>query len=211
MRGTTRASTSGTATWPAWVPARSTPTGWTGPSIPRGTGLRFNRNKVLIDPYALGNINTLWDRNSAVGPEDNVATSMRSVVIDPTTYDWEGDRPLNIPLSETIIYEMHVRGFTKSPSSNVRHPGTFRGIIEKIPYLQVAGRHRGRAAADLRLRRDADSPRRAERSSCSPTTGATTPTRHCAPQSSYCVSPHLGTHLDEFRDMVKALHRPASR
>ena len=68
---------------------------------PTGTGLRFNPNKVLIDPYALGNIDNLWDRNSAVGPQDNVATSMRSVVIDPTTYDWEGDRPLNIPLSET--------------------------------------------------------------------------------------------------------------
>ena len=53
---------------------------------------------MLIDPNARGNINNLWDRDSAVGPEDNVATSMRSVVIDPTRYDWEGDRPLNPPL-----------------------------------------------------------------------------------------------------------------
>ena len=90
---------------------------------PTGTGLRFNRNKVLIDPYALGNINNLWDRNSAVGPQDNVATSMRSVVIDPTTYDWEGDQPLNRPMTETIIYEMHVRGFTKSPIVRRRASG----------------------------------------------------------------------------------------
>ena len=62
-----------------------------GPFEPSATGLRFNRNKVLLDPYALGNINTVWDRNNAVGPKDNMATSMRSVVIDPTTYDWEGD------------------------------------------------------------------------------------------------------------------------
>ena len=89
-----------------------------GPTDTARTGFRFNRNKVLIDPYALGNVNTLWDRQSAVGPQDNVATSMRCVVIDPHDYDWEGDQPLNIPLADTVIYETHVRGLTRSPTSN---------------------------------------------------------------------------------------------
>jgi len=177
-----------------------------GPFDPSGTGLRFNHNKVLIDPYALGNVNTVWERNNAVGPKDNVATSMRSVVIDPTTYDWEGDRPLNIPLSETIIYELHVRGFTKSPSSGVEHPGTFTGIIEKIPYLKSLGI----TAVELLPIFDFDETQILR---VGPTGQLLTnywgydPYGHWAPQSSYCVSPHLGTHLDEFRDMVKALHR----
>ena len=62
-----------------------------------GNGDRYNRNKVLIDPYARGNTDTLWNRGDACGPEDNLATSMRSVVIDTSGYDWEGDRPSTGP------------------------------------------------------------------------------------------------------------------
>src|SRR5712692_9126684 len=102
-------------------------------------GHRFNRNKVLIDPYAKGNTMTLWRRGSGCGPEDNVATSMRSVVIDTKRYDWEGDRPINRPMAETIVYEVHVGGFTRSHTAGVKNPGTFRGIVEKIPYLRVLG------------------------------------------------------------------------
>src|SRR5574337_938281 len=88
-----------------------------------GAGHRFNRNKVLIDPYAKGNTNSLWKRAAACGPDDNLKTSMRSVVIDTSGYDWEGDQPLNRPMEGTIIYEMHASGFTKSPNSGVSHPG----------------------------------------------------------------------------------------
>ena len=109
-----------------------------GPDDP-GAGHRFNRNKVLIDPYARGNTNSLWSRAGACGLRDNVATSMRSVVIDTSGYDWEGDRPLDHPIEATILYEMHVRGFTRSPSSGVAYPGTFDGVIEKIPYLRDLG------------------------------------------------------------------------
>ena len=86
---------------------------------------------------------------------------MRGVVIDLDDYDWEGDRPLNRPMSETIVYEMHVGGFTKSPTAGVEHPGTFAGIVEKIPYLQVAGRDGRRAAAGLPVRPAARSRSRA--------------------------------------------------
>ncbi len=54
-------------------------------------------------------------------------------------FDWEDDRPLNIPLKDSIIYEQHVRSFTRHPSSGVQHPGTYSGIIEKIPYLKELG------------------------------------------------------------------------
>ena len=53
------------------------------------------------------------------GRADNAAVAMKSVVADPARYDWEGDRPLNRPFAETIIYELHVRGFTRHPSSGV--------------------------------------------------------------------------------------------
>ena len=54
-------------------------------------------------------------------------------------FHWESDRPLEIPIEDMIIYEMHVRGFTRHPSSGVKHPGTFAGIREKIPYLKELG------------------------------------------------------------------------
>src|SRR3954447_25805254 len=93
-------------------------------------GHRFNRNKVLIEPYAKGNTNNLWDRGAACGPDDNVATSVRSVVIDCAGYDWEGHAPLNRPMSETIIYEMQVGGFANHPNSGGTQPAMFGGVIE---------------------------------------------------------------------------------
>ena len=66
---------------------------------------------------------------------------MKSVVIDPNQFDWEGDAPLRRPWSKTIIYEMHVCGFTRHPNSGVtpEKRGTYAGLIEKIPYLQDLG------------------------------------------------------------------------
>ena len=178
-----------------------------GYSDTRVSGNRFNRNKVLIDPYARGNTDVLWDRVKACGPEDNLATSMRSVVIDISHYDWEGDQPLNRPMNETIIYEMHVRGFTKSPTSHCRHPGTFAGVIEKIPYLKDLGI----TAVELLPVFDFDQK---EIKGFNPLNGQPLvnywgydPISFFAPENSYCVSAEAGSHITEFRDMVKALHR----
>jgi isoamylase len=110
-----------------------------GPQDLHGKGNRFNKKKVVIDPYSKGITDALWSRTAACTPDDNVHTSMRCAVIDTSKYDWEGDQPLHRPMSETIIYEMHVGGFTRSPSSGCKHPGTFAGIVEKIPYLQELG------------------------------------------------------------------------
>jgi isoamylase len=168
-------------------------------------GHRYNRNKALLDPYARGNTNTLWVRADACGPQDNVATSMRSVAIDPGGYDWEGDKPLGRPMEDSILYEVHVAGFTKSPSSGVTHPGTFLGLVEKIPYLQELGV----TAVELMPVCDFDEVGALREVNGKPLVnywGYST-VGFFAPQSSYCVSSESGGHLNEFRDMVKALHR----
>ena len=175
-----------------------------GPFDP-ASGHRFNRKKVLIDPYARGNTNELWKRASASGPEDNAATSMRSVAINTAGYDWEGDQPLRRPMEDTIIYEMHVRGFTQSATSGVKARGTFAGIIEKIPYLVDLGV----TAVELLPIFDFD-----ETDALRVVNGRPLPNYwgystmgFFAPQSNYCVNPEEGRHLTEFRDLVKALHR----
>lgn len=179
-----------------------------GPHDVHGRGDRYNRNKVLVDPYAFGNTDTLWDRGAACNWDDNVETSMRSVVIDLGDYDWEGDQPINRPMEETVIYEMHVAGFTKSPTSGVVCPkaGTFTGLIEKIPYLKELGV----TAVELLPVFDFDTREGVREmpdgSRLCNYWGYST-VGFFAPHSSYCANPEMGQHLNEFRDMVKAFHR----
>jgi glycogen operon protein len=178
-----------------------------GPQDLHGRGFRFNRNKVLIDPYALGNTKALYNRADAIGPGDNVATSMRSVVIDAEDYDWEGDQPLRRPMRDLIIYEMHVAGFTRDPSSGVQHPGTFSAVIEKIPYLKELGI----TAVELLpvMQYDSKDVLRLAPDGSGPMHnywGYST-VGFFAPEDSYCVHPEAGDHLHNFRNMVKALHR----
>src|SRR5262252_5106925 len=176
----------------------------TGPSLPEA-GLRYNRNKVLIDPYARGNTDAVWKREDACNDSDNVAGSLRSVVIDPEDYDWEGDKPLNRPIEDTIVYEMHVRGFTKSPTAKVQHPGTFWGPIEKIPYLKELGV----TAVELLPIFDFDEtvPLRTVDGKPLWNFWGYSTIGYCAPHTAFCVSPEDGSHLKEFRDAVKALHK----
>ena len=112
-----------------------------GPFDP-ASGMRFDAAKVLLDPYGRGVVVPRnYSRDAACLEGDNAFTAMKSVVVDPRAYDWEGDTPLRRPASQTIIYEMHVRGFTRHPSSGVSEKtrGTYAGLIEKIPYLQQLG------------------------------------------------------------------------
>ena len=112
-----------------------------GPSDP-ASGLRFDPAKVLLDPYGREVVvPDGYSREAASREGDNAATAMKSVVVDPASYDWEGDAPLHLPSSRTIVYEMHVRGFTRHPNSGVdeRVRGTYAGLVEKIPYLRALG------------------------------------------------------------------------
>ncbi|MGA7763742.1 MAG: hypothetical protein WCA59_18500, partial [Candidatus Binataceae bacterium] len=105
-------------------------------------GLRFDSTKVLLDPYSRAvAVPDRYDRRAAMLPGEDIATAMKSVVADPSGYDWEGDKPLRHPSARTIIYELHVCGFTRHPSSGVAEHkrGTFAGLVEKIPYLQQLG------------------------------------------------------------------------
>lgn len=169
-------------------------------------GHRFDKSKVVIDPYAKGNNKNLWNRGDACIPgQDNLKTSMRSAVIDTSGYDWEGDKLLNRPMSETIFYEMHVGGFTKSPTSGVKNPGTFAGIIEKIPYLKELGI----TAIELLPVCEFDDTevlRTYNGKELKNYWGYSTMS-FFAPHPSYCVNPQACQHVKEFRDMVKALHK----
>src|SRR5262249_21676097 len=112
-----------------------------GPFEP-GQGLRFDGNKVLLDPYGRSvALPENYDRSAAAKLGDNAGVAMKSVLVDPSKYDWEGDAPLRRPSAQTIVYEMHVRGFTRHSSSGVGYDkrGTYAGLIEKIPYLQQLG------------------------------------------------------------------------
>ena len=173
-----------------------------GPFDP-GNGLRFDREKILLDPYGRGVVvpkNYSRDDASRVG--ENTAAAMKSVISDLNTYDWENDTPLRLPSSRTIVYEMHVRGFTRHPSSGVTEKtrGTYRGLIDKIPYLQQLGI----TAVELLpvFQFDAqDCPRGLVNY------WGYAPVSFFAPHCAYSSRLDSLGPVDEFRDMVKALHR----
>ena len=166
-------------------------------------GLWFDAEKVLLDPYGLVvSVPGTYDRWAAARPGDNVAVAMKSVVADPDRYDWEGDRPLQRPFAETVIYELHVGGFTRHPSSGVAidKRGTYGGLIEKIPYLKDLGV----TAVELLPVFQFDAQ------DCPP--GKTNywgyaPVSFFAPHQAYSSQKNGLAALNEFRDMVKAFHR----
>lgn len=114
--------------------------------------MRFNKHKLLIDPYAkaltgkaknIDNLLLAYDPNSPQKDltaclRDNTHVVPKSIVIDDA-FDWQDDKPPHIPLEDLIIYEVHLKGFTAHPSSGVKHPGTYLGFIEKIPHLKELG------------------------------------------------------------------------
>jgi glycogen operon protein len=173
-----------------------------GPSDP-ARGLRFDPGKVLLDPYGRAvAVPRGYDRAAAGRPGDNAATAMKSVVVDPAVYDWEGDAPPRRPFARTIVYEMHVRGFTRHPSSGVApgKRGTYAGLIEKIPYL----RDLGITAVELLPVFQFDAQ------DCPPgkvNYWGYAPVSFFAPHQAYSSRQDALGPVDEFRDMVKALHR----
>jgi isoamylase len=173
-----------------------------GPYDP-ANGQRFDPHKILLDPYGRAvAVPKNYSRDAARSKGDNSATAMKSIVVDLSEYDWEGDVPLRHPSPRTIIYETHVRGFTQHSSSGIANEsrGTFAGLVEKIPYL----RHLGITAIELLpvFQFDAqDAP-----------PGLVnywgySPVSFFAPHGAYSRRKDPLGPIDEFRDMVKALHR----
>ncbi|MBL8020077.1 MAG: glycogen debranching protein GlgX [Leptospirales bacterium] len=173
-----------------------------GPFDPEA-GFRFDGNKVLVDPYSKAiAVGKNYDRKAAIEPGDTVRSCMKSVVVDPGAYDWEGDLPLHRESNSSFIYEMHLSGFTKDPDSgvDVRERGTYLGLIKKIPHLVELG------VTEVELlpvqhfdEQDAPAGKTNYWGYC--------PVSFFAPHSGYASSDAPLAAVNEFRDMVKALHR----
>jgi len=173
-----------------------------GPFDP-SSGMRFDPAKVLLDPYGRGvMVPSAYDRAAARRPGDNAATALKSVVVDVSAYDWEGDVPLQRPSSRTIVYEMHVRGFTRHPSSGLsdKTRGTFAGLIEKIPYLQRLGITAVELLPVFQFDSQDSPPGLVNYWGYAPVS-------FFAPHRGYSSRRDPLGPVDEFRDMVKALHR----
>ena len=176
-----------------------------GPRDTRASGFRFNPGKELLDPWARAVTDHFWDRQAASRDDTGIPCSYRALVVDGDGYDWEGDKPLNLSLEDTIIYEVHVKGFTRHPSSKVGNPGTFAGLIEKIPYLKSLG------VTDIELLPvmafdEQDVPPGAVQLGLRNYWGYS-PHSFFSVHPGYCVTPEGSTHRQEFKDLVKALHQ----
>jgi len=174
-----------------------------GPFAPH-LGHRFDGTKVLLDPY--GTCVLLprhYDRAAACRPGPNDAYAAKNVVVDLGTYDWENDEPPKHSFARTIIYEMHVAGFTANINSCVagEHRGTYAGLIEKIPYLTALGITAVELLPIFQFDAD-DAPVGRKNYWGYAPMNLFTPHRAYASNAADPMGP-----LNEFRDMVKALHR----
>lgn len=181
-------------------------------------GHRFNFNKYLFDPYCKGFTSgsifesyNLQRELGLAGIENGKLSDLsnfpKCVVIDDYDFDWEDDKPLNIPLEKSIIYETHLKGFTASKTSGVKNPGTYKGFIEKIPYLQQLGI----TAVEFLPIFEFDEH---ENGNYDPKTGELlknywgySTIGFFAPKTSYSSDKAPGQTVKEFKELVKALHK----
>jgi len=169
---------------------------------PNSSIYRFDPAQNLLDPYA-----RVISGGFDWGIASIQAEGLRHSVIAEDHFEWEQDQPLNIPLVDSIIYEMHVRGFTRHGSSGVAHPGTFAGLIEKIPYLKKLGV----TAIELLPVNEFEE---SDTDRTNPFTGEPLlnlwgyqPIAFFAPNAAYCSTRGDGDQVREFRQVVKAMHR----
>ena len=190
-----------------------------GPFEP-SQGHRYNVKQLLFDPYAkaltpvsvFGNLpptyKTPLDKTDVELAESrHLYRFPKCVVIDDAAFDWEGDTPINRPLSRSIIYEVHTKGFTAGKGSGVRNPGTYDGFREKIPYLQALGI----TAVELLPVYEFDEY---ENTNVNPRTGERmknywgySTIAFFAPKAGYAADKSPGGCVREFKELVKALHR----
>ncbi len=183
-------------------------------------GHRFNVNKLLLDPFATAITgHPHWDFGSARGydsvssepdrtrsPLDDAGAMPKCVFIHEP-FHWQDDLPPRHPWSKTVIYEMHIRGFTVHPSAGVAHPGTYRGLMEKIPYLKELGV----TAVELMPVHEFNEW---QLPVSNPQTGAPLrnywgydPVAFLAPKAAYSSAGGQGQQTLEFKEMVRALHQ----
>jgi isoamylase len=189
-----------------------------GPYDPE-EGHRFNPNKLLLDPYVKAVTgNFTWNLADARGfdpgspngdltmsPVSDISGMPKGIVVSDE-FDWKDDRPIGRPLRFSAIYEAHVRSLTLSPTSGVAHPGTFRGVMEKIPYLKDLGV----TALELLPVQEFDE---LENTRVNPRTGERLQNywgyntiSFFAPKGRYSSAGAMGEQVTEFKEMVRALH-----
>ncbi len=190
-----------------------------GPYLPE-LGFRFNKNKILIDPYAKALTGDfIWNVDSALGyvrkdarkdlsfcPVDDAGLMPKCIVIDDDAFDWQGDRPLNLPLRHAVLYEAHLSSLSSHPSSGAMHPGTYEGVVEMIPHLKELGI----TSLELLPVHEFDMY---ENNRVNPETGEKlkqfwgySTLAFFAPKGSYSASGAMGSQVTEFKTMVRALH-----
>jgi len=171
--------------------------------VEQQTGDRFDPAKVLADPYS----KSLTGRDVwGADPDwDRPQQWLSRLAFDD--FDWDGDQPLRLPSSDLVIYETHVRGFTRHPSSGVGSPGTYAGLVEKIPYLKDLGVN----CVELMPIFEFDE---FENSRISPVTGGRlynywgySTVGFFAPKAGYAATGRYGMQVDEVKNMVRELHR----
>lgn len=183
-----------------------------GPAAPE-RGHRFDVRRVLIDPYATALASPLhWDFRgfvSQAGQGNETGSSAVTVksLVTENGFDWEGDRPLYHPWSNLVIYETHVRGLTRHPSSGTRMPGSYLAVIDKIPYFKELG-----ITAVEFMPLQEFNPN--ELIAVNPETGERlhnywgyNTIAFFAPYEGYGTRLYPGCQVDEFKTMVKALHK----
>jgi len=194
-----------------------------GPYEP-SEGHRFNFNRLLIDPFATAiSSSPPWAFSSALGydpssPQKDLAfakqdnsRSMPKCVLVNDPFNWDGDQPPRHPWSKTVIYETHVRGFTIHPKSGVEHPGTYLGLVEKIPYLKSLGV----TAVELMPVQEFNehSVTRSNPQTHQPLRNywGYDPVAFFAPKASYSSSGGMGQQKLEFKEMIRAFTGAASK
>jgi glycogen operon protein len=183
-------------------------------------GHRFNFNRLLLDPFAPAITQTpAWDFASARGYDpsapgqdlvpsqlDNAASVPKCVFVN-YPFDWQGDRPPRHSWSKTIIYETHVRGFTVHPKSGVDHPGTYRGLMEKIPYLKELGVTSVELMPVQEFNENSVTRKNPQTNQELKNYWGYDPVVFYAPKASYSASGGMGQQKLEFKEMVRALHK----
>ena len=165
-------------------------------------GLSFNPDKVLLDPYGLlVERGENFSREAAIKAGSNIDKCLKSVVVDIDDYDWGNDEHPRHPFATSVIYEMHVGGFTRHPSSNVseKKRGTYAGLIEKIPYLKELGI----TAVELMPVHQFDP---SEHHAGLVNYWGYSPLSLFSTHREYSADQSVLGPINEFRDMVKALH-----
>ncbi len=177
-----------------------------GPQETTQHGYRFSPETELLDPWAKAVSTSRWDRDKALNNKvpNNQHYSMRAAVVDET-YNWNGDKTINQPINEAIIYELHTGGFTRSPTSEVALPGTFLGLTEKLNYIKQLG------ITDIELMPvmafdEQDVPASVSARGLENYWGYSTHS-FFSPHPGYCSNTNSAKHRDEFRDLVQAVHK----